>query len=64
MAQEIVLRDRNQVVIGYINTEWNNEKVLRDRNRNIIGYYCPNDNTTRDRTRRIVAYGDVLTSLL
>ena len=63
MSREI-LKDRNFLIIGYIDTKPNGDKVLFDRNLLILGYYEAHSDLTKDRNFIIVGHGDILTSLL
>lgn len=59
-----VLRDRDNRVIGRIETSSNGRQTIRDRDNRILGYYDPADNTTRDRDNHIIGRGNLLASLL
>ena len=57
--QRLVLR-----ILGYIETKPNGDKIGKDSYRRIVGYYEAKTDVTKDFYRRIVAHGDVLSSLI
>jgi hypothetical protein len=58
------LRDRNQHVIGYIDTEFSGRQCLRDSNNHVLGYYEPSRDQTVDRNNHVIGNGNILTTLL
>ena len=58
------LRDRNQHVIGYIDTEFSGRQTLRDSNNHVIGYYEPQWDVTQDSNHHVIGHGNLLTTLL
>ena len=59
------LRDRNQHVIGYIDTEFfSGRQCLRDSNNHVLGYYDPKFDHTVDSNNHVIGRGNILTSLL
>ena len=58
------LRDRNQHVIGYIDTEFSGRQVLRDSNNHVLGYYEPKFDYTQDYNFHVIGHGTLLTTLL
>jgi hypothetical protein len=59
-----VLKDRNNNIIGYIETESSGNQTIKDRNNNIKGYYEVRANMTKDRNNKIIGYGNLLVTLL
>jgi len=65
MKSTQVIKDYYNVILGYIETDdVTGDKVARDFYRVIVGYYDSKTNTTRDFYRRIIARGDILSSLI
>ena len=58
------LRDRNQHVLGYIDTELSGHQCLRDSNNHVLGYYEPSRDQTVDRNYHVIGNGNLLTTLL
>jgi len=58
------LRDRNQHVIGYIDTESSGRQTLRDSNNHVLGYYEPKWDVTQDSNHHVIGHGNLLTTLL
>lgn len=62
--QKQELRDRNNRLVATIITQSNGKLEIRDRNNYLLGTYDPRANETRDRSNRLVAKGNVLSSLV
>lgn len=58
------LRDRNQHVLGYIDTELSGRQCLRDSNNHVLGYYEPSRDQTVDSNNHVIGNGNLLTTLL
>lgn len=58
------LRDRNNNLIGYINTRSDGTQEGRDKNNNLKGSFNPKSNETRDVHNRLVGKGNMLSSLI
>lgn len=58
------IKDFNNRIIGYIETDEKGNKVCRDFYNRILGYYQKSDNTTRDFYKRIVSKGDTVVQFL
>ncbi len=58
------LRDIQNNVIGFIESDSTGKQVLRDKNNYLIGTYQPRTNDTRDKNNMIVARGNMLVTLL
>ena len=58
------LRDRNQHVLGYIDTELSGRQCLRDSNNHVLGYYEPSRDQTVDSNYHVIGNGNLLTTLL
>ena len=58
------LRDRNQHVLGYIDTELSGCQCLRDSNNHVLGYYEPSRDQTVDSNYHVIGNGNLLTTLL
>ncbi len=63
MASE-TLKDAYDNVLGSIETQPDGSKTLRDANGKIRGYYDPVTDHTRGPDMRILAKGDVLSTLI
>ena len=63
MANETIVRDRFQRIIGYIETT-GSEQIARDKHRRILGFYSPRDDYTRDKHRMLFGAGNQLMSLI
>lgn len=62
--ERITLKNERFQIIGYVEVAPNGDKTLKNERFQILGYYKKGQNVTKDAHFRIVAYGDVLTSLL
>jgi hypothetical protein len=61
----MTIRDSRFNVLGYIEASGDAGKLIaRDSRFQLRGYYDPRTNTTRDRSFRVVGYGNLLASLL
>ena len=58
------IRDRNHKLLGKIITLRDGTQEIRDSNHKLKGTYDPKKNQTRDANHRLVATGNVLTTLL
>ena len=58
------LKDAYNNVLGSIQTSPDGSQVLRDTNGKIRGYYDPSTDHTRGPDKRILAKGNVLTTLI
>jgi hypothetical protein len=58
------LKDAYNNVLGSIETSLDGSQVLRDANGKIRGYYDPSTDHTRGPDQRILAKGNVLTTLI
>jgi hypothetical protein len=58
------IRDRNNKLQAVINTLSNGKLEIRDPSNRALGTYDPRTNETRDPSNRLVAKGNVLTSLI
>ena len=63
MTKETI-RDFNNRIIGYVETDSNGNKTARDFYNRILGYYDAEQKVTRDFYRRIVARGDAVVGLI
>jgi hypothetical protein len=63
MATETIKDSRNNV-LGSIETHPDGSQVLRDANGKIRGYYDPSTDHTRGPDKRILAKGNVLSTLI
>ena len=63
MAEQII-KDSYFRILGYIETKPNGDKIGKDSYRRIVGYYEAKTDITKDFYRRIVAHGDILSSLV
>lgn len=59
-----VIKDRRFRIVGYIETKDNGDKVIKDYRFRILGYYKKNLDQTQDAHFRLVARGDVSSSLI
>lgn len=59
-----VIRDRNDRVLGYIETLANGRQKATDRNSNLLGWFDPHRNITTDATSRTLAKANVLSCLI
>lgn len=58
------IRDRNNKLLARIKTLSNGKQEIRDPNNKLKGTYDPKQNETRDPNNRLVAKGNVLTTLM
>lgn len=58
------LKDAYNNVLGSIETNLDGSQVLRDANGKIRGYYDPSTDHTRGPDKRILAKGNVLSTLI
>lgn len=58
------LRDKSNRLLGKIKTLSNGKLELRDASNRLKGTYDPKTNDTRDPSNRLVAKGNMLTTLL
>jgi hypothetical protein len=58
------LKDAYNNVLGSIETDPDGSQVLRDANGKIRGYYDPSTDHTRGPDKRILAKGNVLSTLI
>jgi hypothetical protein len=61
---KVQLRNRRGVLLGTIDTQSNGKQILRDKRGVLKGNYDPKTNQTRDRSGKLVAKGNLLTTLL
>ena len=59
-----VIRDFQNAIIGYVETDKNGNKTVRDFYNRILGYYDAKLNLTRDFYNAIVARGDAAVNLI
>ncbi len=59
-----IVRDFTGRIVGYIETDFQGNKIVRDFYRVVLGKYDKKNNVTRDFYGRIVARGDVSSSLI
>lgn len=64
MGNKEIIRDFNNRIIGYVETDEKGNKTVRDFYNRILGYYDANLNVTRDFYNRIVARGDASVGLI
>jgi hypothetical protein len=62
--QRVMLKDKNFLVVGFVEIHDDGKKTLKDNNYIIKGYYDPETNMTKDAHFIFVGYGDLLTTLL
>ncbi len=60
----VPLKNRVNRIIGFVETAPNGDKILKNANRVILGFYEKAHDVTKDKNRRIVGHGEILTSLL
>ena len=58
------LRDKNNKLLARIKTLSNGKLEIRDHNNKLKGTYDPKSNETRDPNNKLVAKGNMLTTLL
>ena len=59
-----VIKDRNDRILGYIETLANGRQKATDRNSNLLGYFDPQSNVTTDASSRVLAKANVLSGLI
>ena len=59
-----VIKDRNDRILGYIETLANERQKATDRNSNLLGYFDPQRNITTDASGRTLAKANVLSGLI
>lgn len=59
-----MLRNIHYRVLGYIEQESDGTLTIKDSNYRVKGYYDPKQNVTKDSNYRVVAHGNLLTTLL
>ena len=63
MSKETI-RDRNDRVLGYIETMPNGRQKATDRNSRLLGWFDPERNVTTDASSRVLAKANVLSGLI
>ena len=58
------IRDKNNKLLAKIKTLSNGKQEIRDPSNKLKGTYDPKQNETRDPSNRLVAKGNVLTTLM
>ena len=58
------LRDRQNRLIGTLNTNNNRVIELRNKHNELLGRYDPSTNQTRDKRNYLIGSGNLLSSLL
>ena len=58
------IRDRNQVLLGTIETVSDGRQTASDRDNRLLGWYDPRRDVTTDPNLRILARGNVLAGLV
>lgn len=64
MSQKIAIRDFGGKILGWIEIDERGDKTVRDFPGKILGYYRKDRDVTTDFTGRIIARGDMATSLI
>jgi len=59
-----VLKDKNNIVIGYIETDSTGKQTVMDKNYYTKGYYDPKSDLTKDNNHNIIGHGNLLSTLL
>ena len=59
-----VIKDRNDRILGYIETLAGGRQKATDRNSNLLGYFDPQSNITTDASGRTLAKANVLLGLI
>ena len=62
--ERMTIRDKNCMIIGYIETESNGDKVARAYSGLILGRYIKSRDVTTDVAGRILWYGDMVSCCL
>lgn len=63
MAKEVI-KAWNGIICGYVHTDGIGNKKVTDERGKILGYYKKEMNITTDERGRIIARGDMATSLI
>jgi hypothetical protein len=58
------IRDKNNRLMAVIKTLSSGKQEIRDHNNHLLGVFDPRSNETRDPNNRLVAKGNVLSSLI
>lgn len=58
------IRDRNNKLLAIIKTASGGKQEIRDASNRLLGTFDPRANETRDSSNRLVAKGNVLSSLI
>ena len=58
------IRDRNQALLGTIETAYDGRQKATDRNNRLLGWYDPCRDVTTDPNLRVLARGNVLAGLI
>ena len=58
------IRDRNNKLMATIKSQSTGKQEIRNPNNKLLGTYDPKSNETRDPNNRLVAKGNVLSSLI
>ena len=59
-----VIKDRNDRILGYIETLANGRQKATDRSSNLLGWFDPQRNVTTDASSRVLATANVLSWLI
>jgi hypothetical protein len=59
-----IIRDRNQILLGTIETMSDGRQKATDRNNRLLGWYDPRRDVTTDPNLRVVARGNTLAGLI
>ena len=59
-----VIKDRNDRILGYIETLANGRQKATDRNSNLLGWFDPQRDVTTDASSRVLAKANVLSGLI
>jgi len=58
------IKDKNNNIVGTIETDYKGHKILRDKEGKIIAYYYPMTDTSKDEYHNDIGKGDILKTLL
>ena len=58
------IKDRNDRILGYIETLANGRQKATDRNSNLLGWFDPQRDVTTDASSRVLAKANVLSGLI
>ena len=58
------IKDRNDRILGYIETLANGRQKATDRSSNLLGWFDPQRNVTTDASSRVLAKANVLSWLI